>query len=65
MAIKILCQSCGRALRARDEFAGKRGECPYCGVVLHVPPSSEEPVQAELVGLASSDCGGHGDPSVL
>lgn len=50
MAIKVLCQSCGRALRAREEFAGKRGECPYCGVVLQVPSSSNEPVQAELVG---------------
>ncbi len=50
MAIKIVCQSCGRALRARDEFAGKRGECPYCGVVLHVPQSADEPIQAELVG---------------
>ena len=49
MPIKFSCQSCGRALRARDEFAGKRGECPYCGSVLQVPPPSEEPVQAELV----------------
>ncbi len=53
MAIKLLCQSCGRPLRAREEFAGKRGECPYCGFMLHVPETSEEVVQAELVQPAA------------
>lgn len=31
MAVKFPCGSCGRQLRAKDEFVGKRAECPYCG----------------------------------
>ena len=49
MAVKFPCTSCGRQLRAREEFAGKRAECPYCGGVLQVPSTAEEPVEAELV----------------
>jgi len=49
MAIKFACPSCGRALQARDEFAGKRAECPYCGAVSLVPQGAPEPIQAELV----------------
>ena len=49
MAIKFACQSCGRALRARDEFAGKRAECPFCGAMSLVPQGAPEPIQAELV----------------
>lgn len=54
MAIRLLCVSCGRKLRARDEFAGKRAECPYCGFLLQVPESAEEIVPAELVQPGSS-----------
>jgi len=39
-------------LRAREEFAGKRAECPYCGCVLQVPPA-EAPIEAELVQPAA------------
>ncbi|MBN2023396.1 MAG: hypothetical protein JW809_11465 [Pirellulales bacterium] len=42
MAIRVTC-SCGYALVARDEFAGKRGRCPYCGEVLTVPAAPEQP----------------------
>ena len=49
MAIKFACPSCGRALRARDEFAGKRAECPFCGAMSLVPQGAPEPIQAELV----------------
>ena len=49
MAIQFKCRSCGRALRARDEFAGKRAECPFCGAVSLVPQGAPEPIQAELV----------------
>ena len=54
MAIEVRCQ-CGRVGRARDEFAGKRGQCPSCGRVLLVPQrSAEPPVTAELVEPAGA-----------
>ena len=49
MVIKFPCSSCGRHLRAKEQFAGKRAECPYCGGVLEVPPGLQEVVEAELV----------------
>ena len=49
MAIKFACPSCRRALQARDEFAGKRAECPFCGAMSLVPQGAPEPIQAELV----------------
>jgi RsiW-degrading membrane proteinase PrsW (M82 family) len=42
MSIPIAC-SCGKRLKVRDEFAGKRVKCPGCGQPLAVPaPTSEE-----------------------
>src|SRR5262245_8398740 len=29
--------SCGRKLRVREEFAGKKGQCPSCGQTLDIP----------------------------
>ncbi|MGH7201936.1 MAG: hypothetical protein ACREJB_15120, partial [Planctomycetaceae bacterium] len=37
MAIVVDCEQCGRRLRARDEFAGRRAECPSCGHVQRIP----------------------------
>ena len=31
MPIAVQCANCGRQLRARDEFSGRRAECPSCG----------------------------------
>ena len=44
MPITVACD-CGRELKARDEFAGTRAECPYCGSELTIPPLApdEEP----------------------
>jgi RsiW-degrading membrane proteinase PrsW (M82 family) len=36
MAIKFVC-GCGRALRTRDDLAGKKARCPQCGSVLTIP----------------------------
>ena len=35
--IKFKCSECGKNLRVKDNAAGKRGKCPQCGAVLHVP----------------------------
>ncbi len=49
MAVDFSCIACGRPLRARQEFTGKRAECPYCGSIQEVPPSETPVVEAELV----------------
>ena len=41
MPISLSC-GCGRALRLRDEYAGKRIRCPECQTVLAVPDSDVE-----------------------
>lgn len=42
MAIVVPC-SCGKQLRTKEEFAGKRIKCPSCGKVLTVPKPHPEP----------------------
>ncbi len=39
MMIQVTC-SCGKELRARAEYAGKRAKCPRCGQVLVIPQRS-------------------------
>jgi hypothetical protein len=39
MPISIQCD-CGRKLKARDEFAGSRAECPTCGRTLQIPAAA-------------------------
>jgi len=36
MPIYVTC-SCGKQLKARDDFGGKRAKCPACGLVVRVP----------------------------
>lgn len=35
--IKITCDNCGRKLEAPDGAEGRKGKCPGCGEVFHVP----------------------------
>ena len=49
MVIKLACLSCGRPMQAAEKYAGKRGECPFCGCLVKVPQMADEPVAAELV----------------
>lgn len=41
MPITLGCPSCGKRFRARDESAGKRVKCPFCGAVVAVPTADE------------------------
>jgi hypothetical protein len=41
MAIKFSCNSCGKRLSVKDEFAGRRSKCPGCGWGVVVPMESE------------------------
>ena len=44
MSIAIQC-TCGRNLKARDEFAGTRADCPTCGKTLVIGPAVNEPAR--------------------
>jgi hypothetical protein len=52
MSIYVQCE-CGQRLRARDEFAGKRGECRYCGRVLTIPSGDGGQQPPETAGQAA------------
>lgn len=55
MAIHVTCDGCGYQTRVKDSSAGKRGRCPKCGAVVHIP-ASDEPASMEggldLAGLS-------------
>jgi hypothetical protein len=46
MPIVLRCP-CGRVLKARDEFAGSRAECPTCGRVVQIPSANQAAPAAE------------------
>lgn len=52
MAIAVTCESCGKAMKARDAAAGKRFKCPVCGTVLRVPGEALVVPVREVVPLA-------------
>jgi hypothetical protein len=54
MVVKFACRSCRRPMQAAEKFAGKRGECPFCGCVVEVPQMADEAVAAELAEPAPS-----------
>ena len=41
MALPLVC-SCGQKLQARDEWAGRKVQCPKCATFLTVPPLLDE-----------------------
>src|SRR5690349_2294966 len=47
MPIQFLCPHCKKAVKVKDEFAGKKGKCPHCTKFVTVPapakPSSTPP----------------------
>ena len=58
MVITFKC-SCGKALKADEQNAGKRAKCPACGAVLTIPkPLVSQAVAAETVEHSPSG-GGH------
>lgn len=52
MPISVTC-ACGRKLRARDEFAGTRAECPTCGETIIIP-AAPPPLPTESVSKAEA-----------
>ncbi len=37
MAITFDCGTCGKKLKVKDEYAGKRAICPFCQAKISVP----------------------------
>lgn len=42
LMVSFACPSCGNDIKVRDEFAGKRGKCPSCRVLVQVPAVSTD-----------------------
>jgi hypothetical protein len=56
MEFRFLCPSCGRKLKADEETAGIRVDCPDCGTEFRVPqPESEPPAQSETPAAPTRD----------
>ncbi len=45
--ISFHCNSCGKELRVKDEFAGREGKCPMCGRTMLIP-GRDSPREPEL-----------------
>jgi hypothetical protein len=48
MPISLLCP-CGRSLKAKDEFAGRKVRCPECRAILEVPAPVREEVEEDVL----------------
>lgn len=72
MPIFVEC-GCGRRLQARDEFAGTRAECPFCGREVTIPaaaasassPSSAAPAGASPAASATASPSQNAEPEEL
>ena len=38
--MKVRCPACGKALKVKGQFTGKKGKCRHCGYVLEIPRES-------------------------
>jgi len=68
MEFRFLCPSCGRKLKADEEAAGMKVECPDCGTEFHVPqaevsipPPQPEPSAEPTRDPAFANPNGEGD----
>jgi serine/threonine protein kinase len=39
--IAFLCSGCGKSLKVKDEFAGRKGKCPHCQQPMTVPSTAD------------------------
>jgi hypothetical protein len=53
MMIEVRC-ACGKIGQARQEFAGRRAQCPACGRVLPIPESGPPPITEAAAALATA-----------
>jgi hypothetical protein len=43
MSISVICGSCGKQLRTKDQYAGWRMQCPQCKTMLQLPTTPDPP----------------------
>jgi hypothetical protein len=55
MPIPLECGQCGRAMKVKDELAGKRVKCPGCQAVLTVPRPGPDAEDAAFELLSQSE----------
>jgi serine/threonine protein kinase len=48
--IAFLCSGCGKSLKVKDEFAGRKGRCPHCQQPMTVPTLTDARERAEQAG---------------
>jgi prepilin-type processing-associated H-X9-DG protein len=75
--IEFACTQCGKHLKVKAEAAGKKGKCPQCGTLLHVPDAAPEPIletapdyprsspKPKRSGLSASNAGHKPEPAGL
>lgn len=66
MSIPVTCR-CGKSFRVKNEYAGKKGKCPACGVTLVVPDHTDVAAQPPKTQVTTkrrlcSKCGGIVEP---
>ena len=49
--IKFSCQKCGQRISVSDEYAGRKGKCPKCRTVLHIPVAEKADAGAAQIAL--------------
>jgi serine/threonine protein kinase len=52
--ISFPCPQCGKGLKIKEEFAGKKGKCPQCGHAMRIPSLNAGAAVADLRTLAPS-----------
>lgn len=63
MSIPITCPGCGKSLRVKDEWAGKRAKCPGCGGAIPIPmprPARAQEEAEEIITPAAYTPSGAG-----
>ena len=59
MAIEFRCSQCGKLLRTDDGTTGRQAQCPECGAVSTVPPSSTASSEPAAVSPFAPQEGGN------
>jgi hypothetical protein len=52
MSISVTCDGCGKSLKVKDEWAGKRGKCPTCGKTFPIPAAGAAMIAGAAPALA-------------
>jgi len=57
MPISVRCDGCGKSLKVKDEWAGKKGKCPQCGATFLIPAAGAASAPAARGGGKAAPAG--------